>query len=118
MTTDNITQTEKDSAPILLTTFPLGHLVITSGASDLFSAAGLTAGEVIALVQRHAARDWGEVDSEDTDEELSDWTLNDRALNPDNPSRIVSAYTVAGSRVWIITEWDRSSTTVLLPSEY
>ena len=46
-----------------------------------------------------------------------DWAANDRALA--DGERLLSAYvTDAGTKVWIITEWDRSATTVLLPEEY
>lgn len=54
--------------------------------------------------------DWGEVDQED-------WKLNDEAVQEN--TRILSAYSLkSGVRIWIITEADRSSTCILLPSEY
>src|SRR5690349_18002039 len=59
---------------------------------------------------RHASGDWGEVDAED-------WKANDDALK--DGTRHISAYrTLKGVRLWVITEWDRSVTTVLLPDEY
>ena len=59
---------------------------------------------------RHAAGDWGEVDAED-------WSLNDQAVL--DGTRLLSAYrTLKGEKLWVITEADRSSTTLLLPSEY
>ena len=63
------------------------------------------------LVRRHGAGDWGDLDDEDR-------AANDEALA--HGDRILSAYNnVAGHRtVWVITEWDRSATTVLLPEEY
>lgn len=58
----------------------------------------------------HARGDWGELDAEDR-------AANDRALK--DGTRLLSAYhTKAGTKFWIITEADRSSTTALLPSEY
>jgi hypothetical protein len=59
---------------------------------------------------RHAAGDWGEVPPEDHEE-------NEFSLR--NDFRIMSVYTLGtGVRIWIITEADRSSTTILLPEEY
>ena len=57
----------------------------------------------------HANCDWGEVDADDRD-------ANNYAAA--NEERVLSAYTVAGTKIWIITEWDRSVTTVLFPDEY
>jgi hypothetical protein len=67
------------------------------------------------ILARHVTGDWGEVDKED-------WRTNDAAVK--NGTRIVSAYDfpARGSddllRVWVITEADRSSTTILLPEDY
>ena len=59
---------------------------------------------------RHMAGDWGEVDAEDK-------AANDLALM--DGSRLLSAYTTTkGQKLWIITEADRSVTTILLPSDY
>jgi hypothetical protein len=61
-------------------------------------------------LRRHVAGDWGEVDAEDR--ETNDWSL-------ENEARLLSAYTLSsGVRIWIITEADRSVTTLLLPEEY
>jgi hypothetical protein len=61
-------------------------------------------------LRRHWRGDWGDVDAEDKAE-------NDYSLMHD--LRLLSAYTLAdGTRIWIITEADRSVTTILLPSEY
>jgi hypothetical protein len=64
---------------------------------------------VLGCLHRHREGDWGDVDAEDK-------RLNDRAL--DLGERIVSVYHFNGTKVYIITEWDRSVTTVLLPEEY
>jgi hypothetical protein len=62
------------------------------------------------FLSRHARGDWGEVDAEDKE-------ANDLAL--EEGSRLLSAYTTAnGTKLWVITEADRSATTVLLPAEY
>ena len=64
----------------------------------------------MALLARHAGGDWGELCPEDR-------RANDRAVRLDE--RILSAYRLAdGRKLWAITEWDRSSTTLLLPEEY
>jgi len=85
--------------------FPLGNIVATPGALD---AVGAT--DIIKGLLRHADGDWGELDSHDRRE-------NDLSL--EQGFRLLSAYTsVNGTRFWIITEADRSSTCVLLPDEY
>ena len=88
--------------------FPLGRIVATPGALSLLAA---TATNPAELLDRHAAGDWGEVQTEDARE-------NERSRK--YGFRVVSSYSVGGSgeRVWIITEADRSSTCLLLPTVY
>jgi hypothetical protein len=87
--------------------FPLGQIVATPGALTALTDAGNTATE---FLDRHVQGDWGELDEEDRRE-------NERSLN-DN-CRLLSAYRLRdGTKIWIITEADRSSTTILLPEEY
>ena len=90
--------------------FPLGRLVATPGALELLTETGTNPAE---LLERHASGDWGEVPREDARE-------NERSLK--YGFRIVSSYPVgeepAGSKIWVITEADRSGTCLLLPSEY
>lgn len=89
----------------LLPLFPLGIITITPEAQDL-----LTPQIMRDLLNRHWHGDWGEMTDEDKQE--NDFSVP-RHL------RIFSAYTVGeGDRVWIITEADRSSTTILLPGDY
>ena len=89
--------------------FPPGHIVATPGALDALRNSGDT--EALArLLSRHLSADWGDVDAHD-------WQANDAALR--DGSRLLSAYTLGdGTRIWVLTEADRSSTTVLLPDEY
>ena len=87
---------------------PLGHLVATPGALDAAREHGV---DLHALVHRHASGDWGDVCAADAQ-------ANDLALDPALAARLLSAYDTAAGRLWIITEADRSATTVLLPSEY
>lgn len=85
----------------------LGQVVATPAALDAFSEAGETP---LPYLIRHSSGDWGEVDAEDA-------ASNDDAVL--NHYRVLSAYTLSsGVKFWIITEWDRSVTTVLLPSDY
>ena len=88
--------------------FPLGRVVATPGALAALQAAGTSPAELLA---RHQAGDWGEVPPEDARE-------NERSLK--YGWRLLSSYPVGGDagRVWVITEWDRSSTCLLLPEEY
>jgi len=93
--------------------FPLGALVATRGC-----IAAIPDAEIQAAVKRHASGDWGDVSDEDK-------KANDQALvNVTSPmsfdgTRLLSSYKAAdGTVFWIITEWDRSVTTVLLPEEY
>jgi len=93
---------EEVSAPSL---FNLGQLFITSNAQEQISET-----DVFRALDRHAAGDWGEVG-------LEDWQLNDQALI--EGSRLLSVYwSMSRKRFWIITEADRSSSTVLMPEDY
>lgn len=65
---------------------------------------------VCECIHRHLMGDWGDLCEEDI-------TENQIAL--EDEGRILSAYSYRdGTRIWIITEWDRSATTVLFPDEY
>ena len=87
--------------------FPLGQIVATPGALDALEKTGQTPTE---FIKRHVAGDWGDLCDEDKQ-------TNEDALT--NGGRIFSAYHLNdGTKIWIITEADRSSTCVLLPSEY
>ncbi|MDP9488527.1 MAG: hypothetical protein M3Q49_22540 [Actinomycetota bacterium] len=84
----------------------LGRVVATPGALRVLSNTGE---DPFRLLARHASGDWGELDAHDRRE-------NERSLK--NGWRILSSYPVGDGRVWVITEADRSSTTILLPEEY
>lgn len=87
--------------------FALGRVVATPGALDAVETAG---DNLSVFLSRHANGDWGLVSVEDA-------AMNDEALR--HGERVLSAYnTSLGTKLWIITEADRSATTVLLPSEY
>ena len=87
--------------------FPLGQLVMTQGASEALEAAGQSAQEFIS---RHARLEQGELCDEDHKENL---------FSVDKHLRIFSAFkTAKGVKIWLITEANRSATTILLPEEY
>lgn len=87
--------------------FPYGRVVATPGALAALSLAGVLPE---ALLDRHVRGDWGDLCEEDR-------RMNAEALS--TGGRLLSAYALPdGTRVWIITEADRSATTLLLPHEY
>ena len=87
--------------------FLLGDVVATPGAIDAMQSLNITPQQ---LLQLHVSGDWGSVDPEDA-------KVNDAAVH--NGERILSSYRIGEhTRIWVITEWDRSVTTLLLPSEY
>jgi hypothetical protein len=90
------------------TSLPLGRLVATPGALDLMERHRLSP---FALLERHRAGDWSDVDAEDAQE---------NALSLKYGLRVMSSYRYgpAQEAIWVITEADRSVTTLLLPSEY
>ena len=87
--------------------FEPGRIVATPGALEAFRASG---DDPLAYLARHLAGDWGDVDEHDRRE---------NELSLQNGWRILSCYRMNnGTRFWIITEADRSSTCILLPEEY
>jgi hypothetical protein len=64
---------------------------------------------VVSCLNKHISGDWGDVCAEDK-------ATNDQALK--DGDRVLSAYKVGDVKIWIITEYDRSYTTILLPEEY
>jgi len=88
-----------------------GRIVATPGAFAALAQSSVQWGELNELLDRHASGDWGDL------EYPEDRAANERALL--EGGNIHSVYTLAnGTRIWIITEHDRSVTTVLLPEEY
>ena len=87
--------------------FNLGQLVATPGALAALTKAGQTP---LDFLSRHVCGDWGDIDKDDCKE-------NELGLK--RGFRLLSSYrTNAEVKVWVITEADRSVTTVLLPEEY
>ena len=87
--------------------FNLGQLVATPGALAALAKAGQTP---LDFLSRHVCGDWGDIDKDDC-------TENELGLK--RGFRLLSSYrTNADVKVWVITEADRSVTTLLLPEEY
>jgi hypothetical protein len=87
--------------------FALGRVFATPRALAVLAVAGRMPNEYLA---RHQAGDWGDLTAEDAQE-------NELALQAGY--RLLSAYDLGnGMRIWLITESDRSASTLLLPSEY
>jgi hypothetical protein len=93
--------------------FKLGSIVATPGALEAMTRAGES---YLPYIGRHLRGDWGDLAPGDA-------ALNNAAIghegDSDRQGRLLSSYeTASGKRIWIITEHDRSITTILLPSEY
>ena len=87
--------------------FELGQILMTSGANEALLSAQHVPPEFLL---RHKHGDWGNLCAEDQRE-------NERSLRLGN--RLLSSYqTRQEGKLWVITEWDRSATTLLLPEEY
>ena len=93
--------------------FRLGQIVATPIAIKTLERSRQTPNEFLS---KHQNAEWGELCNEDKQ-------ANDQAIKyegePDKQQRVLSSYqTKQGEKIWIITEWDRSVTTILLPEEY
>ena len=84
--------------------FPQGRVAITANAARRIPWQALKEG-----LRRHSTGDWGDLDPQDA-------RSNDDALV--RGGRLLSAYGHGGQRFWIITEADRTATTILLPEDY
>jgi hypothetical protein len=91
--------------PVPLAKIRLGHIVATPNALQF-----LTQDDILRGIQRHQAGDWGDLNTQDR-------VANDHAVV--SGTRILSAYSaINGTKFWIITEADRSASTILLPEDY
>lgn len=89
--------------------FETGEVMMTSGIASIASnERGMET--VLKCLERHCSGDWGDLDEDDKE-------LNNAALN-EGEGRIFSAYETDVGSIYIITESDRSVTTILLPEEY
>ena len=87
----------------------LGQVVVTRGINEDMKDDIIFRVAVNKALSQYIACDWGETSEED--KPLNDWAV-------DNGERILAAYETHRGRIWIITEYDRSVTTVLYPGEY
>lgn len=99
---DSNLSAKRENQPLFL----LGSIVATPAVLEHFDRYGINAQDYI---ERHVRGDWGDVPPSDAAENV---------FSVANELRILSSYSIAGETVWIITEADRSSTTILFPREY
>lgn len=86
--------------------FELGQIVYTPGARDLLLENGI---DPFELLRRHVNGDWGDLSNDD---------IAENELSLKEGYRILSNYPIGTEKIWVITENDRSVTTLLLPNEY
>jgi hypothetical protein len=86
--------------------FALGQIVATPGAIELIKKEHI---DGLKLLQRHVTGDWGDLDEADKQE---------NELSVQKGFRVLSAYGKGDRKLWVITEADRSVTTILRPDEY
>lgn len=89
--------------------FNLGNVVMTRGVAAEINENSNYKSEITNCLIRHHKGDWGDVSKEDA-------LMNDTAV--EIGEQILSSYMTSKDRIWIITEYDRSVTTILFPSEY
>lgn len=90
----------------------LGQVVITRGVATSIEQNPAFAGFVVSAIRRHQKCDWSELDSEDQQE---------NELSVEQGYRVISAFTIPNNddkKLWVITEANRTLTTVLYPEEY
>ena len=92
---------------ILRSKFRLGEVLVTTPLHEHCEKNNFS---LLPYLIRHSQCDWGDLCQEDKES-------NNYAL--ENGERLLSAYKLRdGEKIWIITEWDRSVTTILFPSDY
>ena len=89
--------------------FQLGQLVYTASVQHLIEKETISNIDLFTILRRHASGDWGDLCEEDKQ-------VNQSALA--DGDRLLSSYTINKTTLWIITEADRSVTTILLPEDY
>lgn len=90
--------------------FELGEVVVTKKINEMMQRDMKFADFIVGSYNRYAKCDWGELCEDDR-------KSNEEALK--NQERLMGVYQMDnGEKIWIITEWDRSVTTILFPEEY
>lgn len=90
--------------------FKLGQVVVTCRINNSIAESLRFLNDVLLSMNRHCNKDWGDLSEEDK-------AMNDEAVRNGN-DRIFSSYQTCEGEIWIITEEDRSVTTILFPDEY
>ena len=96
-------------------TFELGTILMTPGIRELIGSSEKAYDTVVDCLKRHADEDWG--DLSDDDRQMNDDAL-EAERNGEPTDRLFSLYETDFAKLYIITEYDRSVTTILLPEEY
>ncbi|WP_369050903.1 hypothetical protein [Burkholderia gladioli] len=87
--------------------FKLGRIFATPAALEVMADPDVS---IVDLLIRHVRGDWGDLSESDREQ---------NELSVETGLRLLSCYVLPGGQtVWVITEWDRSSTTFLLPGDY
>lgn len=86
-----------------------GGIVATRGIAEKMEASAAFCTEIQRALSRYIENDWGEICEEDK-------AANDMAVR--TGERVLAAYQTSEGKIYIITEWDRSQTTILFPDEY
>lgn len=87
--------------------FQAGQIVMTPGALDL----AVKGADLLTCIIRHLSGDWGDLCDGDKRE-------NEMGIQGSDATRLLSAYETEHGKIWIITDIDRTATTILLPEEY
>jgi hypothetical protein len=105
-----------NTVPKFAGSFPLGRIVVSNGLFYHIKDSPRLEAFMMECLKRHTRQDWGDLDAEDRNH--NQWSLN-------NGERILSSYNIPATcpetrdgKLWIITERDRSYTTLLFPSDY
>ena len=96
--------------------FELGRVVMTSGVKERMEQDPSMRSFLDGCLKRHSVGDWGCLDEDD--KEMNDAALEVERTGEGEPDSLMSVYSKDDEEIWIITEWDRSVTTILRPSEY
>ena len=89
----------------------VGQVVITRGLNDAVAENEETAREVYGALARYLSGDWGDLGEDDK-------AMNDKAVTDPGTDRILARYNLNCGDIYIITEWDRSYTTLMFCNEY
>ncbi len=90
--------------------FKLGETVMTRGIGEAMEHDNNFRGEVLKSFERYVSGDWGDLGDDDK-------KMNDEAVT-NNDDRILAKYKTSTKPIYIITEWDRSYTTIMFCDEY